>query len=125
MKHERVPTRSRLGDIFDRSFRALHGIPDATLGKATTIRTVTGITEQPQTFIVQTVRHRELGDSVFVEYIDADGSMRLVLPPAVIETIARQRDALTTKIRRRSAKAEAARRKAAGIKPGFLKLKAK
>jgi hypothetical protein len=115
------PERSVLGAVFDRQLRALHGLPDVTTVKATTIRTVTPVLELAQTYIIQTYRHRELGDTVFVEYIGAEGSMRIALPPAVAECIARQRDALTGKNRSRAAKNEAARRKAAGIKPGFMK----
>ena len=112
-----------LGTIFDRTMRALHGIPDATTVKPATVRTMHPVLELAQTFIVQTYRHRENGDTVFIEYVSTEGTVRIALPPAVCDTIARQRDALTTKNRRQSGKAEAARRKAQGILPGFLKRK--
>lgn len=99
----------------------LHGVPDATSVKATTVRTMTPVLELAQTFIVQTYRHRENGDTIFIEYIGTEGSMRIALPAAVADVIARQRDALTTKNRKSAGRAEAARRKAQGIKPGFLK----
>lgn len=115
------PERQALGTVFDRQLRSLHGLPDVSSTKATTVRHVTAILELSQTYILQTYRHRERGDFIFVEYIGAEGSVRIVLPPEVAETISRQRDALGTKNRKRAAKAEAARRKAQGIQPGFLK----
>lgn len=91
----RNPERSALGDEFDRTMRSLHGVPDVVSTKATTIRTLTPVAE----------------------------NSHVALPPEVADCIARQRDALGTKSRKRAAKQEAARRKAAGIKPGFLKVK--
>ena len=113
--------RSALGSIFDRVLRSLHGIPDANCTKPSTLRTVTPILELAQTFIVQTYRHRERGDFIFIEYIGTEGSMRIALPPEVAEAISRQRDALTTSNRRAAARQQAALRKAAGIRPSFLK----
>jgi hypothetical protein len=118
------PERSALGSTFDRVFRALHDVPDVVRVKPATIRHVTAVTELAQTFIVQTARHRDLGDTIFIEYVGTEGSLRIALPAPVAECIVRQRDALTTKSRKRAAKLEASRRKAAGIKPGFLKAKA-
>lgn len=122
-KEARNPEQPALGTVFDRTFRMLHGLPDVVHTKATTIQHVTPVTELAQTFIVQTARHKELGDTIFVTYVDGEGSTRIALPPAVAECIARQRDALTAKNRKRAARIEAARRKAEGIQPGFLKVK--
>lgn len=121
MKYQN-PERKRLSDIFDETLRSLHNQQDATHTKATTIRALTLVTQLAQTFIVQTYRH-DGGDTIFLEFIGPEESFRVPLPPAVAECIARQRDALTTKNRKRAAKAEAARRKAEGIQPGFLKVK--
>ncbi len=110
-------------DKFDKMFGELVGIPDCAKSKPSTVTTETII--GTQTFIVQTIRQREVGDWVFVQYLDSQGSVRLVIPPAAAETIARQRDALTTKNRKRAARDEAQRRKAAGIQPGFMKGKKK
>lgn len=115
--------RTALGTIFDQTLRALHGLPDVVHAKATTVRTLTPVLELAQTFIVQTYRHRERGDTIFIEYIGTEGSMRLALPPAVTDTIARQRDALTAKNRRLGAQAAVVTRKAKGIVPAFLKKK--
>jgi len=115
--------RSALGTVYDRTMRALHGIPDATAVKPATVRTMHPVLELAQTFIVQTYRHRENGDTIFVEYVSTEGMVRIALPPAVADCIARQRDALSSKNRKIAARNEAARRKAQGIKPGFLKKK--
>jgi hypothetical protein len=113
--------RSVLGDVFDRTVRALDGMPEVTKTKATTVRSLTPVLELSQTFIVQTYRRKDHGDTVLVEYIGKDGSIRLALPPEVTEVIARQRDALISKVRSAQAKAAAADRKARGIAPGFMK----
>ena len=115
------PERAALGAVFDRTLRMLHGVPDVTSTKATTVRSMTPVLELAQTFIVQTYRRREQGDHIFLEYIGTEGSVRIAIPPAVAECIARQRDALTTTNRKRAARNEAARRKAQGIQPGFMK----
>ncbi len=120
---DRNPERSALGTVFDKTMRSLHGLPDVTTTKATTVRHMTPVTELAQTFIVQTYRHAEVGDTIFIEYVGTEGSVRIALPPKVADTIARQRDALTTKNRKRAAKAESARRKGLGIVPGFMKAK--
>lgn len=113
--------RTALGDVFDRKIRNMTGAPDCCCTKATTVRAVSKVLELSQTFIVQTYRQREEGDTVFIEYIGKEGSMRLPLPPEVTEVIARQRDALTTMARKRHAKAAALDRKARGIKPAFAR----
>ena len=115
--------RNHLGDVYDKKIRSLEHVPDVTKSKATTIRTVTEPLETLETYIVQTYRHRELGDTVSIEFMDMHGHYRIALPPSVVNVIIRQRDALSTVSRKRAAKAEAARRKAAGIQPGFLKKK--
>lgn len=115
--------RSTPGTAFDHTLRSLHNIPDTSHTKATTVRTMTPVLELAQTFIIQTYRHKERGDFCFVEYVSNEGTMRIALPPAVCDVIARQRDALTTKNRKASAKATAAARKAQGILPGFMKKK--
>ena len=69
----------------------------------------------------QTYRHREQGDTIFLETISAEGSIRIAIPPKVAEAIARQRDSLTDKSRSKAAKATAADRKARGVVPAFMK----
>lgn len=85
--------------------------------KATTIKEV-GIIGS-QTFIVQTIRD-EQGDHVVIEYLDNDGPIRMVLIPKVVNTIVRQRDALTARARSNSSKQVMRERMAAGELPGFM-----
>lgn len=110
--------------LFDRKLGALFGVPDVLNTQPTTIQVATPMTGDAQTFIIQTYRQRDgekSGDTVFVQYVDAEGSVRIVLPPQVTACIARQRDALTGRARRRGAQAAADDRKARGIRPAFLK----
>jgi hypothetical protein len=113
---------------FDRALGALVGIPDVLHTAPTTVRASSPLIGSAQTFIVQTYRQRQSdeksGDIVFLEYVDQDETVRLVIPPTVTAVIARQRDALTARSRSKAAQAVAADRKARGIKPGFLKRKA-
>jgi hypothetical protein len=111
----------QMPDNFDRVLGSLEGLPDVIQVKATTVRLTTPLLGKSQTFIVQTVRQRDVGDTVFLEYVDHEGSQRLVLPPRVTDIIARQRDAITARARSRASKAVAQERKAAGLKPGFMK----
>ena len=113
--------RKALGDNFDRTIRSLNGLPDVLSTKATTVRSLSKVLELSQTFIVQTYRQRDEGDTIFVEFIGVEGSLRLALPPVVSDVIARQRDAITGKSRSKAAKANALDRKARGIEPGFKK----
>jgi len=117
--------RSALGTVFDRTLRNLTGIPDATQTKASTVRHLSPVLELAQTFIVQTIRHKERGDYIFIEYIGTEGSTRMVLPPEAADVIARQRDAVTSKNRKAAARQRAASDKAAGKLPGFMRGKAK
>lgn len=112
-------------DKFDRLMGALIGLPDVTHSKPTTCSVVSPLIGEAQTFIIQTYRQREVGDTIFVQYIDAEKSVRIAIPPEVADTIARQRDALTTKIRKKIGRDSAAARKARGEKPAFLKNKKK
>jgi hypothetical protein len=111
--------RKALGDVFDRTIRSMNGLPDVITTKATTVRSLSSVLELSQTFIVQTYRQKDEGDTIFIEYIGAEGSLRLALPSAVSDVIARQREALTGKSRSKAAKANALDRKARGIEPGF------
>jgi hypothetical protein len=111
----------RTVDKFDRMFGALADLPDVTQTKPSPITVHSPIIGSAQQFIIQTFRQSEQGDTIFLTYVDDTGATRIVIPPAVADVIARQRDALTSKNRKKAARAEAARRKAAGIKPAFLK----
>jgi hypothetical protein len=112
---------------FEKAMGALIGLPDVIHTAATTVRGSSPLVGSTQTFIVQTFRQRDedkSGDTIFLEYVDCEGTVRIVIPPAVAKVIARQRDALTDRSRSRAAQAAAADRKARGIVPGFLKRRA-
>lgn len=112
-------------DKFDRLLGALHELPDVTQTKATTVNHVVPILGATQTFIVQTLRQREVGDHIFLVYVDDNGSTRIAIPPPVADAIARQRESLTTKVRKRIGKEQAQARKARGEVPAFMKAKKK
>src|SRR5262245_53763416 len=111
-------------DNFDRILGGLDGLPDVTHAGPSTIRTVNFIGTSV-TFIVSTYRMRDQGDTIFLESVSAEGSMRLVIPPKVADAIVRQREALNTKVRRKAGKANAEARKARGEQPAFLVHKGK
>lgn len=115
------PQVYRTVDKFDRMMGALTGLPDVTHTKPSTIVAVNPMIGATQTFIIQTFRQREVGDTVFLQYVDDEGRIRLTIPPQAVEAIIRQHDALTTKVRRKTAKEQARQRKARGEKPAFLK----
>jgi hypothetical protein len=118
-------TRSTaMPDFFDRQLGALHGLPDVTRTKASTVRTVPPLgIGGTQVFIVSTYRQREIGDTIFLEVVSNQGAVRIAIPPAVSNVIARQRDALTTKVRSKAGKERAAEAMAQGIVPGFMRNK--
>ena len=104
---------------YDRVRGGLEGV--ALFTKPSTIKNVQIITGKTETFVVETARHGELGDTIFIECMDEDGVTRLALPPKVAEAIARQRDSLTTRSRSRAAKAIAQERKERGEVPFMRK----
>jgi hypothetical protein len=112
-------------DKFDRAMGELTKLPDTTHTKPSPVQATTPLVGGVQVFVVQTFRRKEEGDIIFLQYMDADQHIRLVLPPAVADAIARQRESLTTMNRKRAAKAQAAARKARGELPGFMKKKGK
>lgn len=108
-------------DKFDRAMGSLADLPDVASSRPSTIIAVIPMIGATQTLIIQTFRQRERGDTIFLQVIDDAGSVRLVIPPEAADAIARQRDALTSKIRRRIGKEQAEARKARGELPGFMK----
>lgn len=108
-------------DNFDRLMGQLHGLPDVTSTRETTKSVVPPLGVGTSTYIVQTYRQKEVGDTIFLQHVSADGTTRLVIPPEIADIISRQRDSLTDKVRSKVAKATAQARKEAGILPGFMK----
>lgn len=105
-------------DDYDRLLGALDGLPDITRTKPTTIDVVPlmGVGGST-TFILHTVRQKDQGDTVFLRAVGASNAFRLILPPAITDAIARQRDALTAVSRRKGARQGVQTRKAKGIVP--------
>ena len=108
---------------FDRLIGSLHGLPDLVSAKATTLRVVPPLGLGSHTYIVQTFRQKDSGDTIFIEHVSADGTTRMVVPPQVSDTIARQREQLTMKNRKRAGRRVAQDLKDRGIQPGFMKKK--
>lgn len=91
---------------YDRMYGSLIDVSIHT--KPSTVKVVQAITGRAETFIVQTARHEDNGDYIFVECADEHGLVRLVLPPKVANAIAAQRESLTK--RRRSIASKVAMR---------------
>jgi hypothetical protein len=108
-------------NYFDRAMGTLHDLPDVVRSKPTTLRVVPPFGLGSHVYVVQTFRQREVGDSIFLEHVSEGDTVRLVIPPAVADVIARQRDQLTTKVRSRAGKRIAEDLRERGIRPGFLK----
>lgn len=86
--------------------------------KPSTVKNVEHIKGWAETFVVETARDPEKGDTIFVECVDERNQVqRMALPPKVANAIARQREALTARMRSRAAKAQAQARKDAGYIP--------
>jgi hypothetical protein len=119
-------TSNKMPDNFDRLLGALHGLPDVVSTRESVLRVVPPLgVGGSQTFIVQTYRQKDQGDTIFLECVDQSGTVRIVLPEKVAAVIARQRDQLSAKSRSKSAKLVAQDRKDRGELPGFMKYKNK
>jgi hypothetical protein len=122
-EREEKKMSDQMPDAYDRLLGALDGLPDVVQSRPTTIRLTTPLLGNSQTFIVQTVRQKDKGDTIFLEVVSREGSQRIAIPPGVANAIARQRDALTAKSRSKAARAQAQDRKDRGVVP-FLKKEA-
>lgn len=107
---------------YDRIRGALEGV--ALFCKQSTIRSIAQLTGRAETFVVETGRHADQGDYIFVECIAEDQTVtRLCLPPKVANAIASQRDALGSRRRSIVAKNNMKQRMAEGFVPNFKKKK--
>ncbi len=104
---------------YDRVYGGLLDVSLAT--KPSTIKNVQTLTGKTDTFVIQTLRHSENGDYIFIECMDETGVVRLALPPKVANLIASQRDALTKRRRSISSKLTMRARMDAGEVLGFQK----
>jgi hypothetical protein len=87
-------------DPFDLQMASLIGLPNGA-HTAPTVVQATDFYGNTTQFIVQSIRDAEGGAVAFVTQVNAQGSQRYVLPPVVLRTIDRQRDSITTQLRRR------------------------
>lgn len=119
----------RTMDKFDRMMAQLASLPDVTHTKPTPI-----VVHKPflgtQTFYIQTYRHIERDgensksvDTLFLQYVDDQTTIRIPIPHEAIQAILRQHDSLATKVRRKVGKEQAAIRAARGEVPAFLRKK--
>jgi hypothetical protein len=106
---------------FDRIRGGMQGV--ALFTKPTTIKNVQNITGESETFVIETCRHAEMGDFIFIEIVDRDGVTRVALPPKAADAIAAHRESLTSRRRSIASKATARARKDRGELPGFMKSK--
>jgi hypothetical protein len=108
----------QMPDAYERLLGSLDGLPDAMTTKPATVRTTTPLLGITETWIVQTIRHADSGgDTIFLERGGRDGLIRLAIPAKVAGVIARQRDALTTRSRKKAARAAVETRREKGIVP--------
>ena len=107
----------RMVDAFDRIRAGMDGRPDVTRTRISTVRNVDALVGNVSTFLIESVREKEEGDTIFLEVASKDGNVRIVLPPRVANVIARQRESLVSKVRSKAAKVQAAQGKADGSEP--------
>lgn len=101
-------------DLFDRTLGSLDGLPGVVATGQATIQTTTPLLGNAETFIVQTIRHPEIGETIFLQALSAGRSFRLVIPPKVAAVISRQHDALTKRARARGARQAVATKRERG-----------
>lgn len=115
MQEDPITRTDQTVDYFDRSRGGLEMRNDVTRTRVSTIRHIDPLVGNVSTYLVETIRVHNDGDHCFIEVATKHGNVRVVLPPKVTTAIARQRDALTTKVRQRLGREQAADRKAQGL----------
>ena len=123
MNAEHKVTASLPTDEFDRMLSRLVGLPNGAHSAPTVVQSI-DFYGHTTSFIIQSAKTDE-GVTTFVTQVNANGSVRYILPGNVLATIDRQRSSLTHKVRSRHGKRIAEERKAAGKLPGFMKGKRK
>jgi hypothetical protein len=117
-----MPTNTNETQVVNKYDRLYGGLHDVSLStKPSTIKHVQALTGRSETFVIQTFRHEELGDYIFIEALDEGGLTRLALPPKVASAIAAQRESLTRRRRSISSRATMQRRMSEGWVPTFEK----
>lgn len=122
MNHDHEPTKFLPTDPFDKLRSSMIGIPGGAHTKLTTVQHI-DFYGHGTDYMIQTVRGPDEGVIAFVTQVDAEGAKRYILPQSVLDAINRQRESITTKLRRRHGKRIAEERAARGEQPGFMKAK--
>lgn len=118
MDREHKVTAAATSDAFDKLLSRIVGLPNGAHTQPSVTQSI-DFYGNVTSFMIQTVKTDE-GATAFVTQVNSQGSVRYILPPGVLATIDRQRDSLTTQLRRRNGRRIAEERKAAGLKPGFM-----
>jgi len=118
-RREHKVTASRTQDAFDRLLSSMIGLPGGAHTKLAAVQSIDWY-GNVTTYNIQSVKIDE-GVTTFVMQVDANGSVRYILPTKVLGAIDRQRASLTKQIRRRHGRRIAEERAASGLKPGFMK----
>lgn len=116
---------------FDRVLGGLQGGNNLDV-KAATIQNIEPITGEAETYVVQTVRAEykvqirkgwevttelRIGDFIVLHIVDKEGTKRVILPPKVSATIARQAASISIRARSNASKAAMKERMANGYVP--------
>lgn len=105
---------------FDSVIGKFHNAPETISTSIRPLRVVPTFGIGAHTYTVQTFRQRDIGDTIALEVTAEGVNQRIIIPPAVANVIARQRNQLNTKSRSRAGKRIAEDRAAQGLKPGFM-----
>lgn len=100
-------------DPFDRVLGDLTGLPGHLYSRPATVATTIPILGSAQTYVIRTIRTPENRYIGFIELIEANRSMRLVIPTKAMAALYRQRDALATRRNRQVGREKWERRKGA------------
>lgn len=100
---------------FDRVLGSLSGLPGSKITRPSTVLTTVPILNVTTTAVIQTYRSKEGAYTVFLQLVDGDGHLRIVLPDKVCQALYRQRESVvdrSTPDSRARAKAKREREKA-------------
>lgn len=113
---------------YDRLLGSMDGLPGVSSTKSTTVAVVMPILGTSQTYIIRTFRSQAADMdgkpkpatfTVFLQFIEGERAVKIVLPAKVAEAILRQRESLTKTAMRRRGKEVMQARMDAGFKPNF------
>src|SRR5262245_10283968 len=113
------PTPSIL-DEFDHAVATLKDLPD-TVDVANTLHLAEVLTgRKATTYIVRRFRRSLEGDTLFLQVVQGEKAVRVVLPPRVRGWCFRRAGVLRSRLRRKNGRRNAEERKARGFEP-FVK----